>query len=175
MSPPLFVYTKGECDPKKCTAQRLIKYEFLKKVRRIPKKSILLDPNSIFALSKSDLDHIKKYGLSVFDCSWNKFSEITNKHKNELRRSLPFLIPVNPINYGKASKLSTAEALSGALYILGELDLAQKIINIFKWGPHFIPHNLKFLKKYINATNSDEIIEAQKEIIGEEDGEILNS
>jgi len=173
--PNLFVIKSADCDPRKCTAERLIKNKILKIVKNVPKNSVILDPKAPMAFSKEDSSSIDEYGLCVIDCSWKKLSSFAKININVKRRCLPFLVPINPINYGKPGKLSTAEALTAALYIIGKKDLAEKIINMFKWGPHFIPHNRKLLERYAKAKNSCEIITAQKEILGENSVKILNS
>ena len=56
-------------------------------------------------------------------------------------RSLPLAIPANPVNSGKAGKLTTAEAISLALLICGQIEQAHKIMSVFKWGPAFLKLN----------------------------------
>jgi pre-rRNA-processing protein TSR3 len=82
-----------------------------------------------------------------------------------ISRCLPFLIAVNPTNYGVPTKLSSVEALAAALYIAGFREEAQRLLSIFKWGTHFISLNLKFLERYSEARNSSEIVEMQKEFL----------
>ena len=44
---PVFVYDKNQCDPKKCTAKRMLKFGLAKEAKTlhaIPKGSIVLSP-----------------------------------------------------------------------------------------------------------------------------------
>ena len=64
-----------------------------------------------------------------------------NKLKNGVHRLLPFLVAANPVNYGKPSKLTCAEAIAATLYIVGLKDDALTIMKPFKWGCQFISLN----------------------------------
>jgi len=68
----------------------------------------------------------------------------------------------NPVNFGKLTKLSTAEALAAALYIAGFKDSAEEILSIFTWGHTFFELNKPFLDKYTVAKDSEDIIKIQK-------------
>ncbi len=85
---------------------------------------------------------IKQYGTSAIDCSWARIEEIPmNKLKNGVHRLLPFLVAANPVNYGKPSKLTCAEAIAATLYIVGLKEDALTIMKPFKWGCQFISLN----------------------------------
>ena len=77
-------------------------------------------------------------------------------------RCLPVLIAGNPVNFGKATKLSTVEALAAALYIVGYEDQAGELLSIFKWGHTFLELNHERLESYKNARHSTEIVEMQQ-------------
>ncbi|MGC8816533.1 MAG: DUF367 family protein [Candidatus Hadarchaeum sp.] len=164
----IVVYHARECDPKRCTALRLGrsgKVEIVFGFEDLPRGGVLLNPLAEKALSKEDAEAAGRYGLIAFDCSWKKINQIT-KVKNWFRsRSLPYLIAANPTHYGKPTILSTAEALSAALFILGEKERAQEILAQFKWGPVFLELNRDPLEAYNTAKDSAEIIEAQKQFI----------
>ena len=155
----LYVYHAGEDNPKKCTAKKLAKFGLVNmvKLRNIPKNAILLSPFSKKALSPED----KKFAaIAAIDCSWKNAEKIFSKIGNKNARALPFLLAANPVNYGKPLKLSTAEALAAALYILDDIEDAQILMNKFKWGPTFLKLNKMPLEDYRNARNSTEVIEA---------------
>lgn len=76
-------------------------------------------------------------------------------------RGLPYLIAANPVNYGRVGKLSSAEAAASALYILGFVEEAKRILNLFKWGPHFLKLNSEPLQDYQSAANSGEVVQKQ--------------
>jgi len=67
-----------ECDPKKCTGLKLARKNLAKVYsahRKIKDKKIILNPYASKYLSKDDLEEIKKHGLIVVDCSWNKIEK----------------------------------------------------------------------------------------------------
>jgi len=71
------------------------------------------------------------------------------------------LIAGNPTNYAKATKLSTVEALAGALYIAGFKDEAKKLLSIFVWGHTFQELNANLLENYSLAKDSADIVKMQ--------------
>jgi len=165
----LYVYHTNEDDPKKCSAKKLHRFGFAKlekSLKRIPKHAILLNPFAEKSLSKEDLLIAETSGILAVDCSWKnaeeRFKELSKQY---LPRSLPFVIAVNPVNYGKPFKLTTLEALAASLYILGEIEHAQEILKIYNWGPHFLEFNKQPLEEYRKAKNSKEIIEIMKQYI----------
>ena len=74
---------------------------------------------------------------------------------------MPILIAGNPTNYAKATKLSTVEALAGALYIAGFKDEAKKLLSIFVWGHTFQELNANLLENYSLAKDSADIVKMQ--------------
>jgi pre-rRNA-processing protein TSR3 len=165
----LFVYHANEDDPKKCSAKKLAKFGFVKletNIRKTPKDAILLNPFAEKSLSKEDLNIANKNGILAVDCSWKnaeKSFDFLDKRCNS--RSLPFVIAVNPVNYGKPFKLSTLEAFATSLYIFGFVVKAEEILRLYKWGPNFLVLNKEPLDCYGKAKNSKEIIEFMKEFI----------
>jgi len=165
----LIVYHTNEDDPKKCSAKKLQKFGFVrleKTMRKIPRHAVLLNPFAEKSLSREDLPIAKKTGLLAVDCSW-KTAETTfkNLEKTTTSRALPYVIAANPVNYGKPFKLTTLEAFAAALYIFGEKEHAREILNIYKWGPHFLELNKQPLEDYQQADNSEEVIKAMKQYI----------
>jgi pre-rRNA-processing protein TSR3 len=167
----LFVYHANEDDPKKCSAKKLAKFGFVKletNIRKTPKDAVLLNPFAKKSLSKEDLGTANKHGILAVDCSWkNAETSFDFLIKRCRSRALPFVVAVNPVNYGKPLKLSTLEAFATASYILGDVKKAEEMLNLYKWGPNFLVLNKEPLEDYRNAKNSSEIIDAMRQYIEE--------
>lgn len=165
----LIVYHMKEDDPKKCSAKKLHKFGFVKletNIRKIPKGAILLNPFVKKSFSKEDLDTAIKHGIIAVDCSWENAEysfDFLDKICNS--RALPFVIAVNPVNYGKPLKLSTLEAFATALYILDDTERVKDMLNLYKWGPQFLKMNKEPLEDYRNAKNSKEVVKIMKQYI----------
>jgi pre-rRNA-processing protein TSR3 len=142
-------------DPKKCTAAKLVHFKIANAVHRISRKSLVLNPYSDLALCKSD--NVLADTITAIDCSWEKVTNIFRQNFPGINRRLPLLLAANPTNYSKLGKLSSAEALAGALSILGFNDLAFEVMNKFKWGHTFFELNEELLKEYANAGDQEEI------------------
>ena len=63
----------------------------------------------------------------------------------------------NPVNYAKLNKLTTAEALSGALLILGFKEQGLELLDKFKWGHTFYDLNQNLLDEYSKLKNEEQI------------------
>ena len=164
----LIVYNLGQDDPKKCTAHRLLKFgevTFVKNVKSLPNNCILLNPFSREVLSPEDVK-FSKNGIVALDCSWVDAERSFDKIKSRVQgRILPFLVPSNPVNYGKPGKLSTAEAFSGALYILGEAEQARKVLSTFNWGEEFFKINKELLEGYSKSKDGEEVLDFQEKYL----------
>ena len=118
----LYILMAHEDDPRKCTAARMIRFGEAKQAERasrIPRGAIVLDPSSEQAISRTDQENAHRFGLLAFDCSWNRLEDFPRLKAGLRHRALPFLVPANPTNFGKAQKLSTAEAFVKALRAAG--------------------------------------------------------
>jgi pre-rRNA-processing protein TSR3 len=73
------------------------------------------------------------------------------------------MLAANPTNYAKLGKLSSVEALAGALYILNEKDLAVRMMDKFKWGHTFLQLNANLLDDYATAETEEQVIELEAE------------
>lgn len=136
-------------------------------MRLIPRGSVVLNPVSEVAFSPADKDSIIKSSLVALDCSWKQAEKIFAVSKAGVQRSLPYLLAANPINTYKPIKLSTAEALAAALYIIGMPDKADDVLSVFKWGQSFITLNREWLDAYSECSTSAEVVQVQKEIMEE--------
>jgi len=74
-------------------------------------------------------------------------------------RKLPGLLAANPVNYAKIGKLSTAEALSAALYIIGFRTRSKELLDPFGWGKSFFDLNENLLRSYAQARNELSIVQ----------------
>ena len=165
----LIVYHTDEDDPKKCSAKKLHRFGFVKlekNMRKIPKNAVLLNPFAEKSLSREDLPFAKETGVLAVDCSWKHAEAVfQNLEKMHISRALPFVVAANPVNYGKPFKLTTLEAFAATLYIFDKIDHSREILNIYKWGPHFLELNKQPLEDYRKAENSTEIIQIMKHYI----------
>ena len=147
-------------DPKKCTAARLSRFRIARRVKHIPRNTILLDPFASIILSKAD--HANS--ITALDCSWSNTSIFKHRLKG-IRRRLPLLFAGNPINYAKPNKLSTAEALAAACIILGYNDKAYDILSKFKWGHTFLELNRELFDDYSNAYDHEQMARIEEDYI----------
>ena len=158
-----------QCDPKKCTGKKMERLGLLKEIKfNRNYGGILLTPNGKKICSIEDHDIIATKGICVIDCSWAKFEEMhLDLHKIETR-SLPFMVAVNPVNFGKAYKLSCAEAFAACLFLGGFEKEARFILDHFKWGEHFFKVNEELFGKYKGIKSQDDLKEIQEKYINDE-------
>ena len=161
------VYHANQCDPKRCTGLKLKHHRrarIVKRTRFLPKRAVVLNPFSEIAFSPADRERIKDYGLVALDCSWEHAEKVLLSHVKGTSRCLPILIAGNPVNFGKATKLTTAEALAAALYIAGFKEEASDLLSIFVWGHTFFELNQATLESYSQAKDSAEVIRIQADL-----------
>ncbi len=165
----LFVYHANEDDPKKCTARKLHRFGFAtleKSIRKLPYQGVLLNPFSERSLSREDLPIAQEHGLIAVDCSWKTADRLfLTLERTSASRALPFLLAANPVNYGKPFQLTTLEAFAAALYILGEVSCAERILGIYTWGHRFLELNREPLEEYRKARNSIEVVRIMNQYI----------
>ena len=162
---PLIAYRDNTCAPKKCTVVRLAKWGLVRIVDRpgnVPRSTLILDPTAEQALSPADAPRnggpIRS--VTALDCSWEVLDAgVFSQWRHH--RALPYLVAANPTNYGRPFRLSSAEALAAALYILGEPDQAAVVLDAFRWGPHFLVLNREPLDEYAAAKDSTGVVAAQ--------------
>jgi pre-rRNA-processing protein TSR3 len=148
-------------DPKKCTAAKLVKFGFAKSIKKITSTSLVLDPFSEHTLLPKDRNLVNT--VVGIDCSWNLTEKTFSKKFNGLKRKLPPLLAGNPVNYAKLNKLTTAEALSATLFILGLKKEALELLDKFKWGHTFYELNQNLLEEYSKITSELQIDEILKD------------
>jgi len=148
-------------DPKKCSAEKLVKFGLAKKVRKTSDTTLILNPFAKKTLLPSDKSLITS--ITAIDCSWS-FAEQTFANKlSGIHRKLPPLFAGNPVNYSKIGKLTTVEAISAALYILGNDEIGNQLLDKFKWGHTFYELNQNLIKDYLNLESEDKIDQILKE------------
>ena len=158
------VYMVRQDDPFKCTAAKLAKFRIAEPVRFISKNSIVLNPFSQIVLLKKDTEISDS--VCAIDCSWEHIDKVLKQNRMTalgIARRLPAMLAANPTNYAKLGKLSSAEALAGALYILGEKKLSAEIMNKFKWGHTFLELNSNLLEDYAAAETEGQTFQLEKE------------
>jgi pre-rRNA-processing protein TSR3 len=158
------VYMLRQDDPFKCTAAKLTKFRLAESVKFIRSRCILLNPFSQVPLMKKDIDIADS--VCAIDCSWRHVHEVLKPQSlaaHGIGRRLPAMLAANPINYAVLGKLSSAEALAGALYILGEKALSIQILSKFKWGHTFLELNSNLLEDYAQAESSEQIAKIEHE------------
>jgi len=162
------IYHAAQDDPKKNTALRLKRRGFARivtKVRFLPKRAIVLNPFSEIAFSPADRERLSQFGLAALDCSWEHAQKVMGEHVKGTSRCLPILIAGNPVNFGKLTKLTTAEAIAAALYIAGFQKESEDLLSIFTWGHTFFELNGMLLDNYVTTKNSAEIVEMQNRLL----------
>jgi len=161
------VFDARECDPKRCTARRLARMGLATEVPRIkllPRGALLLDPFAQKALSAEDVPVAQVRGVVVLDCSWRTAEETFAAARRVAAlecRALPFLLAANPVNYGRAMRLSSLEAAEAALFILGEPGHAARLARAHDWGKTFLELNREPLEDYASARTSAEVVQVQ--------------
>ncbi len=158
------VYMMRQDDPFKCTAAKLAKFRIAEPVRFIRNNTIVLSPFSGTLLTKNDTKIAD--AVCVIDCSWERAEDVAKHQRvfsSGIGRRLPAMLAANPVNYAKLGKLSSAEALAGALYILGDKQKAIEILNKFKWGHTFLELNADLLEDYAKANTQEGIMQTERE------------
>jgi pre-rRNA-processing protein TSR3 len=142
-------------DPKKCTAAKMVKFGLAQSIKKIGAKGMVLDPFAEKTLLPKDRSIINT--VIGIDCSWNLADQAFSKKFNGIKRKLPPLLAGNPVNYSKLNKLTTAEALSASLFILGFREQSLELLDKFKWGHTFYELNHNLLDEYSKLENESQI------------------
>ncbi len=158
-------------DPKKNTAVLASKRGDIilhKNMKRLPKKGIILEPlcGKVLGPEDHEILTVRNGSLVGLDCSWAQIESSVDNVMNKTRlipRMLPLLLAANPVNWGKPGKLTTAEALAAALYIIGRKEQADNVLGAFRWGQRFFELNQEPLDAYSLAKSSAELVELQFE------------
>ncbi|MDY6780631.1 MAG: DUF367 family protein [Halobacteria archaeon] len=159
----IHVYREGDDDPDKCTARRLEKDDSVtvhSSYDRLP-TGTLLDPFAERALSPADSSPVV-----AVDSSWESADTVFDDlGRGYERRALPYLVAVNPVNYGKPFRLNTAEAVGAAVYVLGDEELSRRLLSYFSYGETFLQLNREPLERYAECEDSEEVVAVQEEYL----------
>ena len=139
----------------------MVKFNIASDVRKTNKKNLVLDPFSEKTLIPKDRSLVNS--IVGIDCSWNLADQAFSKKFLGVKRKLPPLLAGNPVNYSKLNKLTTAEAISASLFILGFNQEALDLLDKFKWGHTFFELNQNLLEEYSKLESEDQIENILKE------------
>ncbi|EPY37185.1 pre-rRNA-processing protein TSR3 [Strigomonas culicis] len=169
-SVPLAMWDLEQCDPKACSGRKLYRQNALRILKlQEPFGGVVLTPNATEILSPADADLVRQYGAAVVDCSWKELEAVPwSKMKMGAPRLLPFLVAGNPVNYGRAYKLNCAEALAGALAIVGLVEDARQVMAYFNWGESFLDINAALFEGYQRCSSSAEVEAFQTEYVAQQ-------
>jgi pre-rRNA-processing protein TSR3 len=172
----LLIVLAGEDHPKACTGRRLIRWN---RAERVPAQAavspppVILDPYAPTPLSSADVAAAARGGLLAVDCSWNRLSARgefpgmgPRDHGHGIRRRLPFLVATNPQHYGRVAQLNTAEALCAALYVVGWVEEAGRLMEGFSGGDEFLSVNRERLDRYRNSVGPSGVMSAERALFG---------
>lgn len=170
ISVPLAMWDFEQCDPDACTGQRLYRCNALRLLNLRERFSgVALTPNATEIVSPADREAVLSYGVAVVDCSWKELATVPwSAMKAGVPRLLPLLIAANPVNYGRPSKLTCAEALAGALAIVGLIEDARNVMAYFHWGESFFDINGELLEGYQKCSTAEEMRAFQERFAMEE-------
>ena len=143
-------------DPRKCTAAKMIRNGTAKRIKIATGSTILLDPFAKEFLLPSDRKRARS--ITAVDCSWRLCDKVFEEQNAGLHKRLPPLFAGNPVNYAKLNKLTTAEAISGALDIMGFHKQARLILGGQKWGHTFFDLNASLLDDYAKLCQGDDLL-----------------
>lgn len=74
---------------------------------------------------------------------------------------MPYLLPANPVNYGRPWRLNCVEALAACFAICGHLEWAEEILSTFSYGQAFLDINAGVLRRYAACANEEEVKAAE--------------
>jgi pre-rRNA-processing protein TSR3 len=171
---PLLLLLAGEDHPKACTGRRLLYRGLARPVRRIASlrpPPIVLDPHAADPLSMADRSLARRGGVLAVDCSWNRLASRgslpgTAEDDGGIHRRLPILVAGNPQHFGRIAELNTVEALSAALYVLGQRTDAAHLLEGFRGGEGFLTINRERLDLYASRRTADAVRVAERKLYG---------
>lgn len=177
----IYVFHFGDDDPGKCTAVKMVRFGIARRLKRfseVPYRLLSLDPFARDVLLPGDRELILKRGFLVSDFSWKGDPEPyfrLRKARHLNPRRLPVLLAANPTAWGRPYRLSSVEAASAALYIIGLKEEAMEVLSIYTWGERFLELNREPLEEYSRAESAEDVRRAEEDFFGGiTPGEILH-
>lgn len=161
--PKLYMWDFGQCDPRRCTGRRLEKAGAVRSLKvSAPCRGVVLTPSAERAVSHADRALAEQCGVGVVDCSWNQLESVPlHRLRCGAKRLLPYLQAANPVNYGRGQRLTCAEALAAALYIMRWREEARALLGGFNWGDEFWRLNGELLERYAACDTGAQVVEVQ--------------
>lgn len=174
--PPLYMWDFAQCDPKRCTGRRLVRSGMMRALRpSATSRGVVLTPTATRAISYADAEVARERGIAVVDCSWARLDDVPFAAlKGGPGRLLPFLVAANTVNYGKPLRLSCAEAVAAALYIMRFKLEAREVLRGFAWGGAFFEINQDLLDLYAECEDSTQVVAVQSAHIEACEAEVAN-
>lgn len=168
---PVHAIWLAQDDPKKNTAVKLSRRGDLtlhERFNKLPRRGIILEPLCGKVFGPEDHSILLEEGGSLvgLDCSWAQIEDSVEQvmRRTKLQgRMLPLLLAANPVNWGKPSKMTTAEALAATLYLMDREKQARRLLSAFRWGEQFFVLNKEPLDAYRDAESSAELVDLQFE------------
>jgi pre-rRNA-processing protein TSR3 len=160
----VYVLLLKQDDPRKCTAAKMARLRLAKplfRLRQIPRGAVVLNPFAGEVLLPGDRGLVLENGLVVVDCSWERVQGAFEIRMRGEGRRLPTLLAANPVNYAKAGKLSSLEAVAAALMVVGFRERGVGLLGLFKWGESFLTLNREPLGAYALAGSAGAMGEAE--------------
>lgn len=163
----LAMWDFDHCDPKRCSGKKLERLGLIKSLRIGQKfQGIIVTPNGKGVVCPDDKEIVEQFGVAVVECSWARLEEVPfDKIGGKYERLLPYFVAANPVNYGRPMKLNCVEAVAACLAIVGHQDWALELLQNFSWGPAFLEINKELLEMYADCTDSESILNAEKEFL----------
>lgn len=150
-------------DPRKATMHKLERFGLAVKISPgAVKEGLVLLPESDTVLTAKDRWIALRHGIVVIEGSWKR-RNTTRKPGYRNTRRLPLLLASNPVNYGKIGMLSSVEALSAALFIMGMADSAEEVLSKFSWGHVFLKTNIEPLSEYAECGDAESVEKLEEE------------
>eukprot|EP01031_Cornospumella_fuschlensis_P037314 gene37314-45303_t len=160
MEARVYLWEFNQNDPKRDSGVKLCRMGLATRLKiGRPFNGIVLSADATKVISKEDMSIVQQYGIAGINCSWNRLGEVpvATLGKTRNQRKLPLIYAANTVNYGKACKMNTAEALAAALFIVGYTQDAATLMSSFSYGPEFLRINAGLLEAYEQCKSEREV------------------